>query len=418
MTADAPAANQAGAALPAVGLASRIGFGEISVVPDGGEFIVGDPAAGVFLALPEVGVQAITELRSGRTIGEVAASLAEETGTEVDVAEFVAGLIEAGLVRSVDGRPMRDDGTGERQRRWIAGVRPERARLMFTRPAWALYTASFLWCVACLWLLPEYRPSFESILFYPDPAVSIVTIALAGIVLGSVHEAWHWLAGRAEGVSVRFALSRRAFLPVFETDLTQMWGIPRRRKYGPLLAGLAFDALVLAICLALRVVAEPLSIPPVLDRFLAVIVAVQVVSFGFQCLVFLRTDLYLVLSTALGCRDLLQVSRLYLKSRLWRLNSTQQARLADAHPRDLRLAPWFAVIYAAGIGLLAWFLVNVWLAATAVMGGWVIFGLAEANTGQRTFWEGLAVAAVLLSQAAWPLAVYVRQRITRGQGSQ
>ena len=73
-----------------------------------------------------------------------------------------------------------------------------------------------------------------------------------------------------------------------------------------------------------------------------------------QCLVLRRTGLYLVLSTALGCRDLLRVSRLYLKSRLWRLDSTQTAEFADAHPRDLRVAPWFAALYAAGLGLLGW----------------------------------------------------------------
>jgi hypothetical protein len=65
------------------GLRSRVperhGFGELSIVPDGEEFIVGDPANGVFLALPEVGVTAIEQLRSGSTVGEVEVSLAEIT---------------------------------------------------------------------------------------------------------------------------------------------------------------------------------------------------------------------------------------------------------------------------------------------------------------------------------------------------
>lgn len=403
-------------AQPDIGPAARIGFGELSIVPDGEEFIVGDPAAGVFLALPEVGVTAIEQLRSGSTVGEVELSLAEITGQEVLVGEFVTGLIEAGIVRSVDGVPLGSAAAKPAARRWIAGVRPEHARLLFGRAAWLCYGACAAWCVIVLAFLPEYRPSFETFLFYPDPAVSMAVIAAAAILLGSVHEVWHWLAARAEGAGVRFAFSRRAFLPVLETDLTQLWATSRHRRYGPLLAGLAFDVTVMAVCLALRVAAQPLGLAPVLTRFIAVIVVLQVVAVMMQCMVFLRTDLYLVISTALGCQDLLRITRLYLKSKLWRVSDAERAALDGAHPRDRRVAPWFAAVHIIGIGVLAWLFVNLWLPATAVTGGWVVLGLWHANVRQRTFWEGLMIAVILLSQAAWPLAVYLKERfVAKGQ---
>jgi len=389
-------------------------FGELSIVPDGDEFIVGDPALGVFLGLPGIGVTAIENLRAGRTVGETAAIVAGIAGEDVNLAEFVGGLVEAGLVRSVNGAGTRPAAAQAAGRRWIAGVRPEHARWLFCRVAWLFYAACAAWSLGVLVLLPQYRPSFESTLFYPDPAVSIGAIVVVAIVVGSVHEAWHWLAARAEGISARFAVSRRAFLPVLETDLTQLWSLPRRRRYGPLLAGLAFDFAVLAGCLLLRIAARPLALPPVLDRFLAVVVLIEVIQTGFQCLLFLRTDMYLVVSTALGCQDLLRVSRLFLRGRLTVLSAAQQADLEGAHPRDLRAAPWFALINIAGFGLLAWLLINQWIPATAVMGGWVVYGLAHASVSQAGFWEGLVIAVLLLSQVAWPLMVYRKERRTRG----
>jgi hypothetical protein len=392
-------------------------FGELSIVPDGEEFIVGDPALGVFLGLPEIGVTAIESLRAGRTVGETAAILGALAGEDVNLTEFVAGLMEAGLVRSVNGAAMTSTAAGPGQRRWIAGVRPEHARWLFGRTAWLCYAACAAWSLGVLALLPQYRPSFESTLFYPDPAISIGVIVLVAIVIGSVHEAWHWLAARAEGVGARFAVSRRAFLPVLETDLTQLWSLPRRRRYGPLLAGLAFDFVVLAACLLLRIAARPMGTPPVIDRFLAVVVLIEVVQTGFQCLVFLRTDLYLVVSTALGCQDLLRVTRLYLRYHLTGLAPAQKAELDGAHPRDLRAAPLLALVNIAGFGALAWLLVNQWVPATAVMGGWVVFGLAHASVSQASFWEGLVIAVLLLSQVAWPLAVYLKERRSRRTAS-
>ena len=121
-----------------------------------------------------------------------------------------------------------------------------------------------------------------------------------------------------------------------------------------------------------------------------------------------------MVSTALGCQDLLRVSRLFLRGRLTVLSAAQQADLEGAHPRDLRAAPWFALINIAGFGLLAWLLINQWIPATAVMGGWVVYGLAHASVSQAGFWEGLVIAVLLLSQVAWPLMVYRKERRTRG----
>ncbi len=245
-------------------------------------------------------------------------------------------------------------------------------------------------------------------MFYPDPALSLGALLAAGVLLAGGHEFYHWLAARAQGVAGRFSVGRRAFILVFETDLSQLWGLPRRRRFGPLLAGLAFDIVVTAGCLAGRMAGPP----PLLDRILAAIVLVQVVAVLYQCLAFMRTDLYFVLLTALGCRDLHRVTRLYLRSRLFTLTPKQAAALAGAHPRDRRVAPWFGLGYLTGVVLLAYLFINIWLPSTAMMGGWVALSLVQETPLHAAFWEAFALALVLLLPVASVVLVWLRQRRT------
>lgn len=388
-----------------IGPDTRVGLPELSIVRDGDDYVVGDPATAMFITVPEVAVWVLDQLRLGRTVGEVTRTVSARAGTPVDVADFVDTLVQCGLVSELDGLPLRD-GTAGRQPRWWAALRPERVRPLFSWPGWLAYLGALAFVVAVFVGRPQYRPSFEDWMFYPDPALCVTGFAAAGILLAGGHEFFHWLAARAEGVAGRFSIGRRAFIVVFETDLSQLWGLPRRRRFGPLLAGLAFDVVVLAGCLAGRIAGPP----TLAGRLLAAIVVVQVVAILYQCLVFLRTDLYFVLLTALGCRDLNRVTRLYLRSRLFTLTPQQAAALAGAHPQDRRVAPWFALVYLTGVGLLTYLFLNLWLPATAMMSGWVALSLIHASPAHAAFWEALGLTLVLLLPVASVVLVWRRQR--------
>src|SRR5262245_18754476 len=73
----------------------------LSIVPDGDEFLVGDPQQREYVLLPQVGVRVIELLQTGRTLGSIVA----EIGPDVDVLEFVATLLELGFVSSVPTAP-------------------------------------------------------------------------------------------------------------------------------------------------------------------------------------------------------------------------------------------------------------------------------------------------------------------------
>jgi putative peptide zinc metalloprotease protein len=122
----------------------------------------------------------------------------------------------------------------------------------------------------------------------------------------------------AARVPARIRIDRRLYLLVLETDLTGLWGLPRRRRYWPLLIGVGFLAVVLAVVLAARLAAgaglwQP---APGLARLLAALTLLQVASIGMQFFVFMRTDLYTVLVAATGCSNLWSVTRLTLHRHL------------------------------------------------------------------------------------------------------
>ncbi len=78
---------------------------------------------------------------------------------------------------------------------------------------------------------------------------------------------------------------------------------------------MAFDTVVLAGALAVRWLwsAGVLDVAPLLNRLLAAVVILQLVGLLWQTLVFLRTDLYALLVSVLGCFNLYRVSSLTLR---------------------------------------------------------------------------------------------------------
>jgi hypothetical protein len=388
---------------------SRLTLRQLSVVADGdAEFLVGDPQTGVYVALPAIGVLVIEQLRGGATLGEAGQVASAGAEADVDVLDFANTLLELGFVAEVDATSIAAASDAP-PRRWIAGVRPELARPLFTRFAWACYAALFLGCVLLMMLEPGYLPRPDDLYFLPSPVLSIGVLAVWAMLSTAAHEAAHWLAARAEGVPARFSIGRRLYFLVFETDLSRLWGLPRGRRFGPLLAGLAYDTVMLSALLTIALISPDAAV----DRVAAALVAVEVSGILFQCLVFLRTDLYAVLVMLFGCRDLWRVNSLELRRMFGRLNAEQAAELAGAHPRDLRVATWFrwlsVVGFVAATGYFAAFVVP----ALWTLLGWIAASLSDSAPTSARFWQSIIFAALALLPAALLITVTIRDHLRR-----
>ncbi|AGL19085.1 hypothetical protein [Actinoplanes sp. N902-109] len=390
----------------------------VTVVQQGDDFLVGDPVSAVYVALPDIGVRVLRMLAAGHAVGSCLAELAAD-GVDVDVADFAASLIEVGLASPASPASAAAGVAGHPNPSRNPLVRPRWGLLASGPAVWAIAVACAVGVPALLTLRPSLFPRVDDIFFLSTPVRSTVGLIVLTLVLRAVHEGCHWLAARAEGVHATFSISRRLYLLVFETDLTRMWGLPRRRRFWPLLAGMAFDVAVLFAALLARQAAALGWWHPgeQTGRVLAAVTFIQIAGILPQFFVFLRTDVYGVLVIATGCFDLWQVTRLELCRRLHLDRARHRAQLAAAHPRDRAVARWFVWCYAVGLVLAAWFFIAYFVPATVRIVVWVAHTVAAAELGRPAFWEAAGFGALLLSSRILTLAVAIRDILRRRQAS-
>jgi hypothetical protein len=90
------------------------------------------------------------------------------------------------------------------------------------------------------------RPHVTQLFFLPNPVLSVALLAAIGMPLAMTHELAHWLGARINGVLARITISRGYYMLVAQTDLSALWAVPRRRRFPPLLAGIAWDTVRLS----------------------------------------------------------------------------------------------------------------------------------------------------------------------------
>jgi hypothetical protein len=397
---------------------SHVQLRDLSITRNGESFMVGDLAHGEFIEVPEIAVVVIDALRDGATVDDAAETARAHAGTDVDVAEFVETLREVGFVASIDGVPIAADGPeltdGGRAGAVAAGL----ARPLYSVSAMALYALLFAACLALLVAVPWLRPGYRQLFFLSNPVLSIALLNVITMPLLILHELAHWVGARIEGVPARITITRRYYMMVAQTDLTGLWALPSRRRLAPLLAGIAFETVTTAALLAARITQHlgwwhP---APVLSRLLAALVISQVFSVSFQFALFLRTDLYAVLITCLGCRNLSRVSRLTMTSRYRRRTAAEEHELATADLRDKAVARWYGWVQLGGAAVVMFYFAAFFVPAFVHVIRWVAAGLATSSPGGSSFWVFLVSGCVAMVPAAIPPVTFIRDRRRRSAG--
>lgn len=398
----------------------RPGLARVVVVEDGDSVIVGRPDLNLFFAVPLPGGAFVTALQETGSI-EVATARAEGiAGEPVDGIDFLRGLIDTGLFDdATSDLAVAGGGEARRETKWLEGVSPRVAKRFFGRAAWFLYAAAALGATLLIVCVPDLRPHSSNVWFTEDKALSSLVVAAIAIALTAVHEAWHWLAGRAAGVPAVFRVSRRGVFLVFETDVSQLVTIPRSQRSGVFLAGMAVDSVILFLALAVQWAALSQGGPTAvgLAAFLGAVAFIKVVGIGQQwALVFLRSDVYALLANVLGCHNLYRAVWLAAKSRLWRLSDEDRAELASISDHDRRVGRWFGLVYVGGCLLVGAFLI--WWVLPFLVGlvRWLVPVISAGDIGSTQFWTALALLGY--SAAVWlaPPLLALRERRLRRQG--
>ena len=398
--------------VPELGTASQLVLRELTIRREGDEFLVGDLAQGEFIAVPEIAVTVIEALREGGTLAETAQRVQSATGKQVDVADFAATLLELGFVAEVDGVPL-GSPAHELSHGGRFGARAARvARPFYSLPAFVPYGALFASCLVLLVAVPSLRPHVSQLFFLANPVLSVALLVCIGMPLAMTHEIAHWIGARVNGVPARITISRRYYMLVAQTDLSALWALPRRRRFPPLLAGIAWDTVRLAGLIAARatLLAGWWYPGALASRLIAALIVTHVLAISWQFFVFLRTDIYAVLATGLGCLNLTRISRLRMACRYRRLTGTEAAELAAATPRDLAAARWYGWVQAVGLIAVTLYFFAFVTPFTVTIGRWVVDGLTRNPASALRFWETLASGVVILVPALLPPISYLRDR--------
>ncbi|MFC0622993.1 hypothetical protein [Kribbella deserti] len=382
---------------------------------DADEYVVGDPASGNFVVVPAVGARLVELFAAGHTLAEAAEVVERETGEPIDALDFAEVLIEAGIVNAGPTVTSPSDDAEERPaaRFWsVSRVPAALVRPLFGRVAWTFYAACLVATAAMFVAETSLLPTYEDTFIFPDVVLSLLVTNIVVVILTVIHEIWHAFAGAAVGVPSRLRIERRGIFPVLETDLTGLWVLPPERRYGPFLAGMAIDSVVLFAAVAPRFAWSRgwIDLPPELIRFLAMVVFSQVVKLAFQTLAYLRTDMYLVMATATGCGNLHQVTRLSLKRLIRKLNPAEATILGNAHAKDLRVSRWYRLLYLAGLVWMVWFAWHFLWPSAKVTFGWAGGVLIGAPFASAYWWEGIALVLFASLNVLLPIGVIVRNR--------
>jgi putative peptide zinc metalloprotease protein len=374
------------------------------------------------VAVPAEAIPVISALRDGNTLSETAGLVLAQTGERIDVADFAATLIDLGFVARADGVPIAaggprgsggSGGSGERELGdggRLGALAARLARPFYSGPAFVLYGLLFLGCLVTLAAVPFLRPHVTQMFFLANPVLSVCLLTAAGMPLAMTHELAHWLGARVRGAGARITVGRRYYMMVLQTDLSALWGVPRRQRFAPLLAGIAWDTVRLSVLIALRLTAHAgwWNPGPLGSRLIAAFVVTHILAISWQFFVFLRTDVYAVLAVELGCLNLTRISRLSMARRYRRLTATETAELAAASPRDLAAARWYGWIQAAGLVLVAYYFVAFFAPLIISITRWIVTGLVRNSPATFGFWEVLVSGCVALVPPVTALLTWVR----------
>ncbi len=135
-----------------------------------------------------------------------------------------------------------------------------------------------------------------------------------------------------------------------------------------MLAGMLLDVITVAgLTLAADALASTAGFGALMYKLLLSMAFGVVMRLAWQFYFFLRTDLFFLATTVLGCNDLQGASRVHLTNRL-KILIGRRSRVASTDPwtpRDLAVARWYSWLMVAGYGLLCYVIATV-MAPTAV----------------------------------------------------
>ncbi|WP_431905455.1 hypothetical protein [Micromonospora carbonacea] len=383
---------------------SRVVLHPLVYLADGDEVTIGRRDIDSYGVFPSDGAELVRRLAAGDTPNEVDRWYRSEYGESADIEHVLAALDELGFIAGAEVAHEEPDP-----------VRGQRlGTVLFSRPALLGYGLLVAWAVLAMVRSPDLAPTYRHLFFTEYFTVIELALAAGALPLIVLHEVFHVLAARRLGLRSRVSVGRRFYYVVLETNLDGLVTVPRRQRYLPILAGMLLDGLAfstLTLAADLTRAADGAFSP--VGRVCLALAFATLLRLAWQLFLYLRTDLYVLVTTLLGCVDLHTTAKRLLRNRVLAAVGRRD-RMADEsqwHPVDRRVARWYSWLVVAGYTFsLALFVVAVAPAIYRMFAGAIgrFSGATSAQLIDSTLFLGLNLSQVLFT--VWLAARERRQR--------
>jgi putative peptide zinc metalloprotease protein len=310
----------------------------LTVQPEGDVFLVGSAKLSTFYHFPPVALSVLDSLRSGATLDDIRRDPpVDADGDTIDVDDLVATFEQVGFVR-VSGTSNDLDVAASRPGTMGFSVEPTLARMFFSPGAIAVYLALVAGAVVCAVRVPAARLHLGAFFVEDHLAATLVLLLVLSTFATGLHELGHLLAAVRRGVASRLGMGTRLWNVVFEADLSGIFALPRRQRYLPLAAGMVTDLIVMACVTILIAVLYTVGTSPFLVALLQALVLQIAVTIIWQFNLFLRTDVYFIISNWSGHPNLDGAARDYIAGKMHVLTRGRLGRRDTSPPEERFLA--------------------------------------------------------------------------------
>lgn len=320
----------------------------LSIQQEGDSYLVGSLDLNRFYQMPGIGVEIIRLLQGGLSLEEIKRRLSTTDAAEFDLDDFASTLVGIGFAH-VGSSPMEINDAPAQGTKWLQAA-GKIGRAIFSWPSACLYSVVIIYAVSCVVKMPATLPSLNVFYFPHHLTASLLLLLLLYFAVVLLHELGHMLAAARVGINTYLGIGTRLWTIVMEADLTGVLSLPRRKRYLPLFAGLLTDVLNVSILVSIISHLVRVHANPFLIQLLQALIMQILLVMSWQTNVFLRTDLYYVMCTALAYPDMDRDARLYLRALAHKMTRRRFGTelSPEQTPRRLKIVRIFSAIWILG----------------------------------------------------------------------
>lgn len=325
---------------------------------------------------------------SNKTITEVMLVNQESDLETSDIIDFVLVLMEAGFVRAIDGiivsESLEDNRVKEKPNKIL--------QFLFSKFAWFCYFSSALINLFLFFSYSDLRPKGSDFFVSESGIFSIFLIIISTWIVIFFHEYGHICAAKSAGIGAEIKWGYRLVFLVLETEVADIWGVPRVKRYGIYLAGLAWTSILILLCLSMQFYFSD-------EMFLNILkfaVLMQLQTVVFQTLLFLRTDLYYVLTNFLRVDDLNESMQFIFKNILVMKFSEINKKIKNISNNEKKIVLTYSILSFFGIiiSLYLFFVIDVPIALYSVKQ--TLDKTLNDPLFSMAYWDGIAMGTLIL----------------------